>query len=99
MRQGAMTIWLAFALAPGFAAAATLDVAVVDAKGMPVADAVVSVLPVAGFEAGAGNPRTHTIDQHALRFDPYLEIMRPGDTLFMQRQTLQNFVHRFLFAA
>lgn len=82
MRQGVATMWLSMLLVPGFAAA--LEVAVVDGKGAPVADAVVSVLPVAGLDTGPGNPRTHTIDQHALRFDPYLEILRPGDSVVFQ---------------
>ena len=46
MRQGVAAMWLSVLLAPGFSAAATLDLAVVDARCVPVAHAVVSVLPV-----------------------------------------------------
>lgn len=82
--RGVATRWLSILLAPGFATAATLDVAVVDTKGAPVAHAVVSVLPVAGLETGPGAAREHIIDQLALQFDPYLEILRPGDAVVFQ---------------
>ena len=84
MQQGTTRMWLALLLAPGLAAAASLQVVVVDSKGVPVADAVVSVLPVAGLETGPGAPQQHVIDQHALQFDPYLEILRPGDAVVFQ---------------
>ena len=75
---------LVLMLTTGTASAAALEVAVVDTKGVPVADAVVSVLPVAGLDTGPGAPQQHVIDQHALQFDPYLEILRPGDAVVFQ---------------
>jgi plastocyanin len=96
MRHRVANTLLALLLAPGAAAAAGLQVAVVDDEGAPVADAVVSVLPVAGSEAGAGNPRTHTIDQHALRFDPYLQLFRPGDAVvFRNSDRTSHHVYSF----
>ena len=88
MRQG--KFWLALFLLPIAAAAADLQVTVVDAKGEPVADAVVSVLPHAGLETGPGAAQTRTIDQHALQFDPYLEIFRPGDSVVFQNSDRTN---------
>jgi len=66
------------------ASAAELEVRVTDSKGRPVSDAVVSVVVHGVANAGRatadrGTPARHLIDQKALTFTPYVEVLRPGD--------------------
>lgn len=66
------------------AGAAELEVRVTDRKGQPVSDAVVTVV-VHGVantgraSADRGTPARHLVDQKALTFTPYVEVLRPGD--------------------
>lgn len=62
------------------AVAAELAVRVVDARGAPVPDAVVTSVPrdARAFPA-ATTPKTHIIDQRNETFIPYIEVFRPGD--------------------
>jgi len=70
------------------ACATPLDVRVTDARGAPVADAVVTVVPqVASRESEALSqraPRTHVIDQRNETFIPYVEVFRPGDSVIFR---------------
>jgi plastocyanin len=78
--------------------AAELDVRVSTAKGAPVADAIVSVLPrdsVAGAPDAA--PATKIIDQKDETFIPYVEIFRPGDSVVF-RNSDQTRHHVYSFA-
>jgi plastocyanin len=76
--------------------AADLEVALVDQRGDPVADAVVTVLPHAGLETGRGAPQTHAIDQHNLRFEPWVEVLRPGDSVvFHNSDRTRHHVYSF----
>src|SRR5688500_17732442 len=77
-----MRAWLAMVvlLLAGQASAGELRALVTDQRGKPVADAVVSVHPVAGASVPSPPPpRTRTINQVALAFVPYIEVFRPGD--------------------
>ena len=78
--------------------AATLELAVVDQQGQPVADAVVTATPVAADDAGAAPhpPGTKTIDQKNLTFLPYVQIFRPGDSVvFRNSDTTRHHVYSF----
>ena len=83
------------------APAAPLDVAVTDARGRPVADAIVTV--EARGSAGrparvspAKAPSTHVIDQAGLVFLPYLQVFRPGDrVVFRNSDRTQHHVYSF----
>ena len=76
-----LALWAWFGV--GSAAPAELAVAVTDARGAPVADAVVTIVPRDGraFPASAPPPATRVIDQRNETFIPYLEVFRPGDTV------------------
>jgi len=65
------------------AAPAELAVRVVDARGAPVTDAVVTAVPrdARVFPVVAIAPKTHVIDQRNETFIPYIEVFRPGDTV------------------
>ena len=60
---------------------AELAVRVVDARGAPVTDAVVTAVPrdALAFPVVATAPKTHVIDQRNETFIPYIEVFRPGD--------------------
>ena len=79
------------------AAAAPLRVQVTDQKGKPVADAVVGAQPSPGAPLPPAPPaRTHTIDQVALTFVPYLEVLRPGDkVVFRNGDRTRHHVYSF----
>ena len=70
------------------AGAMGLDVRVTDAHGMPVADAVITVVPqTASRQSEALSqraPRTHVIDQRNETFIPYVEVFRPGDSVIFR---------------
>ena len=92
-RVAAMLLALAFAPPAG---AAGLLVEVVDRGGRPVADAVVTLEAVAGLDTGPGTPQVRTIDQHALQFDPYVEVFRPGDAVvFRNSDRTHHHVYSF----
>ena len=79
------------------AAAADLRVLVTDQRGQPVADAVVDVLAPPGSTLPAPPaPRTHTVNQVALTFVPYIEVLRPGDrVVFHNGDRTRHHVYSF----
>jgi plastocyanin len=79
------------------AVGADLRVVVTDQRGKPVADAVVGAQPSPGAPMPpAPPPRTHTIDQVALTFVPYLEVLRPGDrVVFRNGDRTRHHVYSF----
>jgi plastocyanin len=95
MRQA----WLGFLLllTVGDAACAELRVLVSDQHGAPVADAVVGVLPPPGASLPpTPAPRVHTVNQVALTFVPYIEVMRPGDqVVFHNGDRTRHHVYSF----
>jgi len=79
------------------AAPADLRVQVTDQRGKPVADAVVGVLLPPGMPLpSAPAPRTHTVNQVALTFVPYIEVLRPGDkVVFHNSDRTRHHVYSF----
>jgi len=62
------------------AAAGEARVLVADARGTPVAEAVITAVPRDGSGAPADAPqRTHVIDQKNETFIPYIEVFQRGD--------------------
>jgi plastocyanin len=84
-------------LAATEAAAAELRVQVTDQHGKPVADAVVGVLVPPGVQPPPPPPaRTHTVNQVALTFVPYMEVLRPGDqVVFHNSDRTRHHVYSF----
>jgi plastocyanin len=87
------------AMLPGVSAhAAELGVRISNARGAPVADAVVSVTARGAAAAPAREPpATHIIDQKDETFVPYVEIFRPGDSVVF-RNSDQTRHHVYSFA-
>jgi plastocyanin len=86
------------ALLAGDVAAAGLRVSVHDARGAPVADAVVGLWPEgAGISVPAAPPpRTLTVDQSELQFAPYITVLRPGDhVVFRNSDRTRHHVYSF----
>ena len=79
------------------AAPAELRVQVTDQRGKPVADAVVGVLVPPGVQPPPPPPaRTHTVNQVALTFVPYIEVLRPGDkVVFRNSDRTRHHVYSF----
>jgi plastocyanin len=96
MRQASFLASLCM-LAAFPAAAADLRVLVTDQRGQPVADAVVAVLLPPGAKAPPpAPPRVHTVNQVALTFVPYLEVLRPGDeVVFRNGDRTRHHVYSF----
>lgn len=93
---------VAFALLPALpATAAELRVVVRDARGKPVADAVVTLTATAGAAlaaAGKDAPAaaTRTIDQRDEAFVPYVAVFRPGDrVVFRNSDVTRHHVYSF----
>lgn len=87
---------LALALAPAVVAAGPLEVAIVDADGQPVENAVVSLHSHAGLDTGPGVAQTHTIDQRDLQFDPQVQLFHPGDAVvFRNSDRTRHHVYTF----
>ncbi len=78
------------------ATATELSVRVRDAKGQPVADAVVT-LDAPGRAAPAAAPRTHLVDQRDEAFAPYVSVFRPGDSVVF-RNSDRTFHHVYSFS-
>jgi plastocyanin len=79
-----------------------LEVHVADARGAPVADAIVSLRLRGGGNAPAPAPAParHTIDQKNLAFVPSLEVVRPGDeVVFRNSDGTRHHVYSFSPAA
>jgi len=88
-----LALALALALSPA-AVAATLAVTVSDQGGRPVADAVVTL--VAPGDALTSASTTHVIDQLNLTFMPYVDVLRPGDSVvFHNSDGTQHHVYSF----
>ena len=82
-----------FALGAATAAhAGALTVTVVDSRGHPVSDAVVTIdRPASPVTAG-----THYIDQKNETFVPYVEVMHPGDSVvFRNSDSTRHHVYSF----
>lgn len=81
--------------------AAELNVSIVDQRGKPVGEAVVTVLPQATAAtpikpAQRPAPTTKTINQLALTFVPYIEVFRPGDSVvFRNSDETRHHVYSF----
>jgi plastocyanin len=103
MRLGSS--WLALLLAVQGVAVGkegALEVHVADARGAPVADAIVSLRLRGGGNAPAPAPAParHTIDQKNLAFVPSLEVVRPGDeVVFRNSDGTRHHVYSFSPAA
>jgi plastocyanin len=81
---------------PAPAAPAELDVQIADARGAPVADAVVTAVPHAGSPPPSGQSRLHVIDQKNETFIPYIEVFRPGDrVIFHNSDTTRHHAYSF----
>jgi len=79
------------------ATAAGMVVQVTDQQGRPVPDAVVTGRPHAGAQtAPARAAQVHVIDQKDLMFHPYVELLRPGDTVvFRNSDGTRHHVYSF----
>jgi plastocyanin len=101
MRMG--PAWLALLLAASGVAAGkdgALEVRVADARGAPVADAIVSVRPRGGKDVPKPAPARRIIDQKNLAFVPSLEVFRPGDeVVFRNSDGTRHHVYSFSPAA
>lgn len=76
------------------AAAPSLSVTLHDAKGAPVADAVVSVVPTDGAAMPAAPERRYEISQQGQQFSPYVTAVPVGATVtFPNRDSVQHHVY------
>ena len=95
--------WLALLVAsPGLAAGkdGALEVHIADARGAPVADAIVSVRLRGGGNVPAPAPARHTIDQKNLAFVPSMAVVHPGDeVVFRNSDATRHHVYSFSPAA
>ncbi|HET6633375.1 MAG TPA: methylamine utilization protein [Rhodanobacteraceae bacterium] len=94
------TAWLVFALGvvAGTASAGSLSVTVVDGRGRPVADSVITLTPdrPAAAPAVPAPPKTFYIDQKNETFIPYVQVFRPGDSVvFRNSDTTRHHVYSF----
>lgn len=95
MSRLAIRAALAFALsAPWLAHAGSLDVAVRDASGRPVADAAVYAVPASGAAEARG--RTFEIEQVDREFIPFVTVVQVGTTVaFPNRDPIMHHVYSF----
>jgi len=79
------------------AAAATLDVRVHDAAGLPLADAAVYAMPKGGpQEARPGSSRMGEVEQVDREFVPYVTIVQTGTAVaFPNRDPILHHVYSF----
>jgi plastocyanin len=76
------------------AAAATLEITVADARGAPVADAVVAVLPKGG--PAAFRKRDAAIEQRDKAFIPLVSVVQTGTAVqFPNRDPIRHHVYSF----
>jgi plastocyanin len=69
---------------------------VVDTKGKPVPDAVVSLSPMPGTTARSVPPATRYVDQKDETFLPYVTALRTGDSvIFRNSDTTRHHVYSF----
>lgn len=77
-----------------------LEVQVADARGAPVADAIVSIRSRGGVAVPVPAPARRTIDQKNLAFVPSMEIFHPGDeVVFRNSDGTRHHVYSFSPAA
>jgi plastocyanin len=82
---------------PAPAVTAELAVRVADARGTPVADAVVTAVLRAGSPPLPVQSRLHVIDQKNETFIPYIEVFRPGDRVIFHNSDATRH-HAYSFA-
>jgi plastocyanin len=92
MRSRCLSVVLAFAAAALSATSAELTVATKGAKGEPVADAVVALVPL---DAPAPPPTAAgEIAQESQEFNPYVTVVQAGSrVLFPNKDTVQHHVY------
>ncbi|HZX81883.1 MAG TPA: carboxypeptidase regulatory-like domain-containing protein [Lysobacter sp.] len=97
MRTITKGLGLATLLACGAADAAQLSVDVADRQGRPVADAVVSLVRRDGAGVATTPARApHVVDQKDLAFRPYVEVVRPGESVvFRNSDATRHHVYSF----
>jgi plastocyanin len=96
MSRLALTLILAFALFAARAAhGASVETQVRDARGLPLADAVVYAMPSTGaIDAKPG--RAHTIEQVDREFVPYVSVIQTGTAVaFPNRDPILHHVYSF----
>jgi len=87
---------MALLLAPAAAAAGQLVVAVKDAAGQPVANAVVAFRPAGGRAAAAREPGTYVVTQADVRFSPFVIVAPVGsEVLFPNKDKVRHHVYSF----
>ena len=85
------------AAAPVTATAADVAVSVRDAKGRPVADAVVTLTPASGARAGPIRfPWPYRVEQRGMQFHPFVLIVPNGaEVAFPNRDQVRHHVYSF----
>ena len=85
------------ASAPVTAAAGDVSVYVRDARGRPVADAVVEITPAAGARAGPIRfPWAYRVEQRDMQFQPFVLIVPNGaEAAFPNRDNVRHHVYSF----
>jgi plastocyanin len=92
--QGALHVALCCLFVAAPAAATELAVRVRDARGIAVADAVVTLDAPAPTPPGA--PHTRMVDQSDEAFVPYVSVLRPGDSVvFRNSDVTRHHVYSF----
>ena len=82
--------------APAVASAADLEVMLKDAKGQPVADAVVTFSPASGARRAVHFPWPMVMAQHNIAFDPHVLIVPVGaNVMFPNLDTVRHDVYSF----
>ena len=96
MRTIGKGLGLATLLACGAAQGAQLAVDVADRQGRPVADAVVSLVRADGARSAPAARAPHVVDQKNLAFRPYVEVLRPGESVvFRNSDATRHHVYSF----
>ena len=78
------------------AAAAPLTVRVVDARGKPVGDAVVTLRPVGVSARGPAVSGGYSVSQKNMQFQPFVQIVPVGSNVsFLNRDATKHHVYSF----
>ena len=78
------------------AAAAPLTVRVVDARGKPVRDAVVTLRPIGASARPASASGAHSVSQKNMQFQPFVQIVPVGANVsFLNRDATKHHVYSF----
>lgn len=81
---------------PGLAFAAGIEIRVADHRGRAVADAVVIMQGASLRSHGEPAPVIHYVDQRNETFIPYVQVVRPGDTvIFRNSDRTRHHVYSF----